>query len=249
MSRPVWVCYGGGTDSTAMLVEMVRRQERIDLVTFADTGAEMPHTYETVRLMDTWLQSKGYPGITTVFCVDRHGQRVTLEDSIIKNCTVPSLAFGWHTCSIRFKITPQVKLAKKTKVFIDAWARGEKVIRCIGYDAGKADSKRACRPTTQFPDLEEFDNRFPLREWGWDRERCLAEILSEGLPDPGKSACYFCPARKKPELDHMLKHDPVMLARAIAIEAAALSGGKLRTTKGLGRSFSWGDYIRTKETA
>lgn len=246
MNSPVWVCYGGGTDSTAMLIEMVRRGERIDLITFADTGAELPHTYETIKMMDAWLRSKNYPGVTTVFCTNRKGERVTLEDAIIKNCTVPSLAFGWHTCSIRFKITPQVKLAKKLPLFIQAWGAGLKVIRCIGYDAGKADSKRACRPTTQFPDLDEFSNRFPLREWGWDRERCLAEILKEGLPDPGKSSCYFCPARKKNELDELAVSNPDILARAIEIEERALLGGKLRTVKGLGRSYAWGDYIKRR---
>jgi hypothetical protein len=35
--------------------------------------------------------------------------------------------------------------------------------------------------------------RYPLREWGWTRERCVERIAATGLPVPPKSACFFCP--------------------------------------------------------
>lgn len=239
--KPVWVCYGAGTDSTAMLIGMVARGERIDLITFADTGAELPRTYEYIPVMDRWLRERGYSGVTVVRYATRKGVTETLEQSIVKNQTVPALAFGWHTCSIRFKIDPQVKYAENVETFKAAWAEGARVVRCIGYDASPADEKRACRSTTKFPDLNEYENRFPLREWGWDRERCLTEILKAGLPDPGKSSCYFCPARKKPEIRAMGVENPSYLARAIEIEKAALAGGKLKKVRGLGRHFAWKD--------
>lgn len=239
--RPVWICYGAGTDSTAMLVGMVLRGERIDLITFADTGAELPRTYDYLPVMDSWMRSRGYPGIVIVRHRVRNGDVRTLEALITKNQTLPSLAFGWHTCSIRFKIDPQVKYAKSFAPFLEAWKARKRVVRCIGYDASPADGKRACRSTTKFPDLEEYENRFPLREWGWDRERCLKEILSAGLPDPGKSSCYFCPARKKHEILEMAQDYPDYHARAIEIERLALAGGKLTKVQGLGRAFAWKD--------
>jgi 3'-phosphoadenosine 5'-phosphosulfate sulfotransferase (PAPS reductase)/FAD synthetase len=241
VNNPVWVCYGGGTDSTAMLLEMVRIGERIDLITFADTGAELPHTYRMVEYMHEWLLVRGYPGVTVVKYSTRSGDGETLEESVIKNLTVPSLAFGWHTCSIRFKITPQVKFAKTVPLFQEAWASGMRVIRCIGYDASPADSKRAQRSTTKFPDLNEYRNRYPLREWGWERDKCREVIQFNGFPDPGKSSCYFCPARKKHEIEDMKINNPEYYEKAIAIEDAALWGGKLQTVKGLGRSFAWGE--------
>jgi len=42
---PIMVSYGAGTNSTAMLVEMVRRGEHVDVITFADTGGERQETY------------------------------------------------------------------------------------------------------------------------------------------------------------------------------------------------------------
>jgi len=43
MSRqPVVISYGGGTNSTALITGMVRKNLPIDLVMFADTGCELP---------------------------------------------------------------------------------------------------------------------------------------------------------------------------------------------------------------
>jgi len=43
------VSFGGGTNSTAMLVGMWERGERPDAILFADTGGEKPHTYQHAR--------------------------------------------------------------------------------------------------------------------------------------------------------------------------------------------------------
>lgn len=45
--------FGGGVNSTAMLVEMHKRGIRPDLILFADTGGERPETYETVATPET----------------------------------------------------------------------------------------------------------------------------------------------------------------------------------------------------
>jgi argininosuccinate synthase len=36
------LAYGGGVNSTAMIVGMIERGERADAVVFADTGGELP---------------------------------------------------------------------------------------------------------------------------------------------------------------------------------------------------------------
>ncbi len=51
--------YGGGTNSTALLIECVKRGIRIDMILFADTGAEKPHTYSYVKYVSKWLVSRG----------------------------------------------------------------------------------------------------------------------------------------------------------------------------------------------
>jgi hypothetical protein len=56
-----------------------------------------------------------------------------------------------------------------------------------------------------------------------------------------KSACFYCPASKKPEILWLREQHPELLARALAIERNAQD--KLISVKGLGRSFAWTDFL------
>lgn len=65
-SMPIVVAYGGGKNSTAMLVLMWKLGIKPDLILFADTGGELPQTYEYIDLFNEWLTSVGMPSIITV---------------------------------------------------------------------------------------------------------------------------------------------------------------------------------------
>ncbi len=43
------VSFGGGTNSTAMIIGMYLHKIPIDLILFADTGGEQPHTTSSWR--------------------------------------------------------------------------------------------------------------------------------------------------------------------------------------------------------
>lgn len=64
-------------------------------------------------------------------------------------------------------------------------------------------------------------------------------IRRHGLPQPGKSACFFCPSSKKHEVFDLAIRYPELAKRALAIEQNA----DLHSVKGLGRSYSWEDYL------
>lgn len=231
-----YVAYGGGTDSTGMLVELVRRGERIDLVMFADTGGERPETYAYVDVFSQWLVEHGAPAVTIVRHTRRDGSWESLEDECLRIKALPSLAYGWKKCSGKFKREPQEKFLNHWPAARAAWARGEQVVRIIGYDI---DERR--RADRQKPD-DKYTYRYPLIEWGWDRAACRAAIADARLPMPGKSACFFCPASKKSEI---LSLPADLRARAIAMEDNAQ--GTLTTVRGLGRRFAWRDLIAADE--
>jgi 3'-phosphoadenosine 5'-phosphosulfate sulfotransferase (PAPS reductase)/FAD synthetase len=94
------VSFGGGINSTAMLVGMEEREERPDHIVFADTGGERPATYAHIERMQEWLREKKFPEIVIV------KQKLTLEEDCLNRETLPSKAFGFGTCSHRFKIAP-----------------------------------------------------------------------------------------------------------------------------------------------
>mgnify|MGYP001573553860 FL=1 len=114
----------------------------------------------------------------------------------------------------------------------EAWERGEKVDRLIGIHAGETRRGR-------IPDDSKYRYVYPLREWKWGQEECQDAIKRAGLQVPCKSACFFCPARRKPEIIQLAKEHPDLMDRAIAIERQAIATGNLKTVKGLGRNYSW----------
>ena len=97
----VVVAYGGGVNSTAMLIWMHQNQIPVDLILFADTGCEQPHTYEYLPIMNGWLTAHGMPEITVVEYVDRNGDRLTLEQECLRSGTLPALAYGHKKCSLK----------------------------------------------------------------------------------------------------------------------------------------------------
>lgn len=247
---PVVVSYGVGVDSTAMLIAMHRRGIRPDLILFADTGAEKPETYAFIPVMNAWLQSVGFPVITTVRYQPTRAPYDTLEGKCLNNETLPSLAFGKHSCSLVFKVEPQDRYVVGWTPARDAWAGGVRVRKAIGYDNGAQDCRRrekadravAKKAEAGHLDAERYEFWYPLQEWGIDRVECLLLIANAGLPFPPKSACFFCPASKKSEVIWLRDTHPVLFKRAIAIEVGARDGKHgLDTVKGLGRTFAWSD--------
>lgn len=231
MTKPMQVvAYGGGTDSTAMILEMLQRSEPIDYITFADTGGERWYTYGYILMFNAYLIKNHGVGITVL---KKDSMYSSLEDNCLKRNTLPSIAYGFKSCSEKYKIQPQDKFFNNLPAAREVWARGEKIIKCIGYDM---DEERRAKPS---PRPDKFTNRFPLIEWQIERERCIEIIQEHGLPLPGKSSCFFCPSSRKAEILELRDKYPALMTRALAMEANA----ELTTVKGLGRRFAWRDFL------
>lgn len=204
---------------------------------FADTGGEHPYTYAYIDLMDEWLTSHGMPKITRVYKTTKDGKRLTLEDECLQSGTLPSMAYGYKRCSLKHKIGPQEKFCNNYPPCREVWASGKKVVKFIGYDAGE----RYRSDKVLLTDLADpkYFKRYPLMEWGWYREDCIRAIEAAGLPQPGKSSCFFCPSMRAEEITALREEHPDLFLRAIAMEDNARPN--LRTVKGLGRHYSWKD--------
>ncbi len=233
---PLVVAYGVGVDSTAMLVGLAERGERPDLILFADTGDEKPETYAYLPTINAWLDSVGFPLVTVVKNARPRSGDKSLSDSCLRLGTLPALAYGRHQCSLVWKRDPQHRFIKQWAPAIESWARGEKVTTCIGYDAGPRDSCRQYK--AEGKESPGFTNRFPLIEWGWDRDECVGQIRAAGLPVPVKSACFHCPASKKHEIIWLRENQPAQFQKALLLEETARQKG-LKRIVGLGRKFSW----------
>ena len=233
------IAYGGGTNSVAMLIGLHSMAVPIDIILFADTGAEQPHTYAYLEPMNQWLYTHGLPHITIVETVDRYGMRFTLEDECLRSCTLPSIAYGFKRCSHKHKIAPQKKYCNHLADCRAVWAQDEKVCKFVGFDAGEM--RRYNNALKYDVADKKYRYEYPLIEWGWSRNDCMRVIEEAGLPQPGKSSCFFCPSMKKAEIIAMKENHPELFSRAIAIEDAAAP--YLKSVKGLGRNWSWRSFM------
>ena len=174
----------------------------------------------------------GFPAITTVRHESKkHGDK-TLEEECLRSGSLPSIAYGFKRCSLKWKVAPRDKWFNAWDKARDIWDGGGKVEKLIGYDA--SEYRRA-----KIAADDKYTYRYPLIEWGIYRDDCVAICKSEGLPT-AKSSCFFCPSMKRWEIRELAKTNPELMERALKIEENA----ELITVKGLGRSFSWADLLK-----
>lgn len=256
LARLVALCFGAGVDSTALLVALHEAGLRPHVITFADTGGEKPETLLHLDRVNALLRRWGWPLVQTC-------RKLTMASTgyadLYGNCwaneTLPSLAFGLKSCSIKWKTDCQDQYLKGVTrgpaarpphaLWLEAQAKSERIVELIGYDCGKADMRRSKVPRESDAD---FDYLYPLQLIGWDRADCvrvIAQVLGADMV-PIKSACFYCPASKAWELWWLAAHHPDLLERALRLEYRALTGRHSRFDE-VEFGASWEELVRTAD--
>lgn len=228
---------GVGVNSIAYLIGYYERGIRPDVLTFADTGGELPHTYKILEQLQKWCKDIDFPEINIVRKVNKEGEIETLEENCLRIKSLPSLAYGFKKCSHKFKIEPQDKFMNNYPPAKAHWKAGNKVTKAIGYSAEEWHRQR-------IPEDKKYIYVYPLHEWRWDRSKCI-EKCKEYSFCPAKSACFYCPATKKAEVIALSKMYPDHFKRAIEIEKN--SAPTDTDVKGLGRYWSWQNIVEADE--
>lgn len=191
--------YGGGVQTLAMCVLVAQgKLPRPDYVIAADTGREMPSTWEYANAharpllagVDLDLHIASHD-LATVDLYGKNGD--LLMPLYTKTGKLTTFCSGeWKARVVERYARTVLGIASYT-----AW---------IGFSL---DERRRVKGRD--------GKRFPLLDLNLTRVDCLAIIESAGLPIPPKSRCFMCPHQHNAEWREV-RADPVLWAQAIAID-------------------------------
>lgn len=252
MSEPLrFLSYGGGTQSAALaLMSAAGELERLDAVIFADTGGELPATYEYAAYVAERLEAAGIPFLRVTA---GNLERATL--GLERNSTgggppiLPAHVAGadgaagkvrGYTCSYDYKRRPVARETKRLVGPRGAWKREGRVVeQWLGFsvdEVGRAKPETMCRcghvrgthaagPCGNARcSCAAFSawrvNRFPLLELGYRRGDTIRWFAANGHPTPPRSACWFCPNQGDARWRELRDKHPQLWARACLIDDA-----------------------------
>jgi len=186
MSEKYIVSYGGGVDSTAMIIWLIKNKKPIDYVVFADVGNEVPETYQFIeKYMKPYCTKQNIP-FQTVYV----RRKISLWTNCFRLRKFPSQIWRW--CTRDFKVRPIHKFYKSLKCDI---------IEYMGIDY---DEVRRMKPSMD----DYITKEYPLIDNKISRQDCIEIIRKAGMPIPVKSGCFFCPFNNKDRWNYIKEKHP-----------------------------------------
>ena len=199
------ISYGGGVQSTALVVLAMRERCPIDEIVHVDlVDAESPATREYVRCFREWLQREYGRDIVVI---ERNMYRDMLDNPLFT--PVP-----WHGKRERFMLsrqcTRQYKVQPLTRYLYDRYPAGR-----IGLMLGiSVDEYHRMRDSS----AARIDHVYPLVDRRLTRWQCREIVERAGLAVPWKSSCWFCPYRSSVSQWALVQRYPDLVGMARELE-------------------------------
>jgi hypothetical protein len=220
------ISYGGGVQSTAMVIMAAKRDPDfekacggpIDAAVFSNVGddSEQPHTLKYVReIIIPWADSLGFP-VEIVNKTKKDGTEAeTLMQKMMKDGSVsfpipirigdgrPAL----RACTVDYKIKVIEKYVRQHGATKD-----NKAVVAIGISIDEFQRIASNRESNYETKI------YPLIDLNMNRADCQAVPESVGLPRPGKSACFFCPFHRAMEWSELRRDQPELFQKSLELE-------------------------------
>jgi hypothetical protein len=214
------ISYGGGVQSTALIVLATRHEIPFDLALFANVGddSERPETLDYVRrIVKPWAEGRPPGHRVTVRELSRSlrdGSKapslltaaMTAATSTIIPVRMSTGAPGNRRCTFEYKIAVIRKELKR----LGASKRTPATV-ALGISIDEYQRVRDSR-------REDVINVHPLIDLRLSRVDCQRIIEDAGLPPAPKSACWFCPFQKPAQWDQLRRTRPDLFAKAVELE-------------------------------
>jgi len=201
---PTVISYGGGIQSTALVVLAMRERWPIDEIVHVDLlDAESPATREYVALFREWLRRD-------------HGRDITIIERDLYGDMLARPGFTpvpWRGKYERFMLsrqcTRQYKVAPLQRYLYDKYDGR------IGLMLGiSVDEYHRMRDSS----AARIEHVYPLVDRRLTRWQCREIIERAGLAVPWKSSCWFCPFRSVVSQWALVQRYPDLAGMACVLE-------------------------------
>jgi hypothetical protein len=199
------ISYGGGVQSTALVVLSLSEQWRVDEIVHVDLmDAESPATREYVALFGDWLRRE-------------HGRDITIIERDLYGDMLARPGFTpvpWRGKYERFilsrQCTRQYKVQPLQRYLYDRYP-GECIRLMLGISV---DEYHRMRDSS----AARIEHVYPLVDRRLARWQCRDIIERAGLAVPSKSSCWFCPYRSSASQWALVQRYPDLVGMARVLE-------------------------------
>jgi hypothetical protein len=199
------VSYGGGVQSTALVILAMRHQWPVDEIVHVDLlAAESPRTREYVEYIRNWLR-------------DEYGREITVIERDLYGDMLANPSFTpvpWRGRRQKFMLrrqcTREYKVAPIQRYLTQKYPQGL-IKLMLGISADEWTRMRQSSHSR-------IEHVYPLVEEMITRRHCLEIIRDAGLDLPAKSSCWFCPYRSTGSQWALIRQYPHLAEMATNLE-------------------------------
>ena len=217
-NKPVYhlASFSGGKDSTAMVLRMIERSDKIDEVLYCDTTMEFPAMERHIEKVKRIIEDAGIKFTTLRAKHDFEYLFMQYQPQKKDPALAEKQGKSWPTPFVRW-CTSDLKIDVLNK-YINALKRSYSVTQYVGIAADE--QQRLLRKQQQ-----NGDKIFPLVEWGWTEADALAYCYKKGYNWEGlyetfdRVSCWCCPLKSLAELRKLRAHFPELWQRLAHLDS------------------------------
>ena len=213
------VSYGGGVQSTALLVMAARGMIDYPLFIFANTGDDSEHPDSIAYVREIAIPYGKEHGIEVVE-VARKGPtllQVAMGEGQYESSKFPLPFYGENGPPLGRACTSEWKIRTVAKELRRRGCSAKNPAH-VALGISMDEIQRAKAEGYQDPKFKIQILHYPLLQAGMNRHDCLKMIADEGLPEPGKSSCYFCPFHSRDAWQRLRETRPDLFEQSVRLE-------------------------------
>jgi len=218
-----YLSFGAGVQSSALLVMAclgLNGAPPIDVALFADTGDEPAWVYDQVDRMKEWALSRGVRVETVRRGCLSQDLRAMKNKVRGRFAAMPCFVRGKdgrpsmlrRQCTREYKIEPIERRVRELLGVEPRHRVGRKKVRSlIGISSDEIMRMKPSRTPW-------ITTCWPLVDARMTRRDCLRLLREQGLPEPKRSSCVFCPFHGDAEWEYLRAEAPDEFEKAVGVD-------------------------------